>query len=332
MAATNTQGWVHGAAPAKINLTLLVTGKRADGYHLLDSLVVFAAAHDRLSVTPANDLTLEITGPFATALKSTDPKTPRPPLRERVGPSPKGGEGEGYQLVQTQHHLNLVLRAARALAAAHGIHAGARIRLEKNLPVASGIGGGSSDAAAALRLLSQLWHVNIPDGLAATLGADVPVCLDPVPRHMAGIGEVLTPAPRLPACGIALVNPGLALSTKAVFEAREARFSMPASLPVTWPDTAAMAADLANWGNDLEAPALKLCPAVGSVLEALRTTEGCRIARMSGSGATCFALFDRPALAEAAALHAARPGWWCWGGPLWPADPTPGLYAAPAAT
>jgi 4-diphosphocytidyl-2-C-methyl-D-erythritol kinase len=314
-------GWLHGAAPAKINLTLLVTGKRADGYHLLDSLVVFAAAHDRLSVAPADDLTLEITGPFATALQ---PIAPLPPLRER--------EGEGSPPGHRHQPPNLVLRAARALATASNFRAGARIRLQKNLPVASGIGGGSSDAAAALRLLSRLWGVAIPGGLAATLGADVPVCLDPTPRRMAGIGEVLTAAPRLPDCGIALINPGLALSTKAVFEARETWFSMPASLPAAWPDTAAMAADLANWGNDLEAPALKLCPAVGTVLEALRATEGCRIARMSGSGATCFALFDTPALAEAAASQAARPGWWCWGGPLWPADLAPGLYAAPAAT
>jgi 4-diphosphocytidyl-2-C-methyl-D-erythritol kinase len=149
---------------------------------------------------------------------------------------------------------------------------------------------------------------------------------------MAGIGELLTPAPRLPTCGIALVNPGLALSTKSVFEARVPKFSAPASLPDNWPTAAAMAADLAAWGNDLEAPALTLCPAVGMVLKLLRATEGCRLARMSGSGATCFALFDTPALAEAAASRAARPGWWCWGGPLWPSDPAPGLYAAPPAT
>jgi 4-diphosphocytidyl-2-C-methyl-D-erythritol kinase len=287
-------------APAKINLTLLVTGKRPDGYHLLDSLVVFAGAHDRLSAAPADNLTLQIGGPFGAKL-AAEPD-------------------------------NLVLRAARALAASAGMPARAHLRLEKHLPVASGIGGGSSDAAAALRLLSRLWGAPIPDGLAATLGADVPVCLDPRPRRMAGIGEILTGAPRLPACGILLVNPGVALATQAVFAARAAAFSVPASFPDAWPDTAAMADDLASWANDLQPPALKLCPVVGTVLETLRAVPGCRLARMSGSGATCFALFDTPAAAKAAAPLVARPAWWCWGGALWPHQTGPGLYAAPGAT
>jgi 4-diphosphocytidyl-2-C-methyl-D-erythritol kinase len=287
-------------APAKINLTLLVTGKRPDGYHLLDSLVVFAGAHDCLSAAPADELSLGIGGPF------------------------------GAKLVAEPD--NLVLRAARALAASAGLRPGAQLRLEKHLPVASGIGGGSSDAAAALRLLSRMWGVPIPDGLAATLGADVPVCLDPRPRRMAGIGEILTAAPRIPACGILLVNPGLALATKAVFAARDAAFSTPACFPDAWPDTAALAADLACWGNDLQPPAIKLCPAVGTVLETLRAMPGCRLARMSGSGATCFALFDTPAEAHAAAALVARPDWWCWGGALWPHETGPGLYAAPGAT
>jgi len=293
-------GWLHDHAPAKINLTLLVTGRRADGYHLLDSFVVFAGAHDRLSAIPADRLSLDITGPFGSVLQpDTD---------------------------------NLVLSAARALAAASGGRAGAHFWLEKNLPVASGIGGGSSDAAAALRLLERLWDVAIPDGLAATLGADVPVCLDPAPRRMSGIGEVLTPAPRIPPCGIVLVNPGIALATNAVFAARSAGFSSPAILPEGWPDATTMAADLARWGNDLEAPAIQLCPAIGEVLEVLRSIAGCRLARMSGSGATCFALFDSPMLAEAASSHATRPGWWCWGGPLWSTGLAAGLYAAPGAT
>jgi 4-diphosphocytidyl-2-C-methyl-D-erythritol kinase len=287
-------------APAKINLTLLVTGKRPDGYHLLDSLVVFAGAHDRLSAAPAEELTLEIGGPF------------------------------GATLVSEPH--NLVLRAARALAASTGRRLGAQIRLEKHLPVASGIGGGSSDAAAALRLLTRLWGVPIPESLAATLGADVPVCLDPRPRRMAGIGETLTAAPAIPSCGILLVNPGVALATKAVFAARTAPFSTPASFPGAWPDAAAMAADLASWGNDLQPPAIKLCPPAGTVLNTLRAVPGCRLARMSGSGATCFALFDTPAEATAAATHVSRPAWWCWGGALWPHQTVSGLYAAPGAT
>jgi 4-diphosphocytidyl-2-C-methyl-D-erythritol kinase len=296
----SSAGSLFECAPAKINLTLLVTGKRADGYHLLDSLVVFAGAHDRLSATPADDLTLEIVGPFGAKLAS-EPD-------------------------------NLVLRAARDLAASAGLRPSARLRLEKHLPVASGIGGGSSDAAAALRLLSRLWGVQIPDGLAATLGADVPVCLDPRPRRMTGIGEALTAAPGIPTFGILLVNPGVALATKAVFGARANAVSMPAAFPDCWPDAASMAADLASWGNDLQPPAIKLCPEVGTVLETLRAVPGCRLARMSGSGATCFAVFDTPADAIEAATHVSRPAWWCWGGAPWPHQTGLGLYAAPGAT
>jgi 4-diphosphocytidyl-2-C-methyl-D-erythritol kinase len=275
-------------APAKINLFLRVTGKRADGYHLLDSLVVFAGAHDRLSVAPAEALSLTFGGPFGPNLAA-----------ERD---------------------NLVLRAAASLAAATGRRAGAALHLEKALPIASGIGGGSADAAAALRLLSRLWGVAIPEGLGAVLGADVPVCLDPRPRRMRGIGEMLSSAPDFPACGIALVNPGLGLPTAAVFRARKAGFSAPAALPAAWADLAAMAGDLAALDNDLQAPAIALCPSIGVVLAALREQPGCRLARMSGSGATCFGLFDSPALAEAAAAALARPGWWCWGGGLYDRD------------
>lgn len=273
-------------APAKINLTLLITGKRPDGYHLLDSLVVFAGAHDRLRAEPADTLSLTIDGPFGAGLQ---------------------GEPD-----------NLVLRAARALAAATGLQGGARLHLEKNLPIASGIGGGSSDAAAALRALARLWRVAVPEGLAAGLGADVPVCLHPAPRRMGGIGEQLSSAPTLPACGIVLINPGMAVSTREVFAARGAGFSQAPAFPAGWPDLAALATDLSIWGNDLEAPALALCPAIGDVLAALSAQPHCRLARMSGSGATCFGLFDTPALATEAAAACARPGWWCWGGALWP--------------
>jgi len=275
-------------APAKINLFLLVTGKRADGYHLLDSLVVFAGAHDRLSVVPAAALSLTFGGPFGAHL--------------------------------AVHADNLVLRAATALAEATRVRDGARLHLEKHLPIASGIGGGSSDAAAALRLLSRHWGVDVPAGLAATLGADVPVCLDPRPRRMSGIGEVLAPSPGLPAFGIALVNPGVALPTAQVFRARQSAFSPAARLPPGWPDTASLAAGLAGYGNDLQAPAIALCPPIATVLAGLRDQPGCRLARMSGSGATCFALFDTPALASAAAASVARDGWWCWGGGLYGQD------------
>jgi 4-diphosphocytidyl-2-C-methyl-D-erythritol kinase len=272
-------------APAKINLNLLITGRRPDGYHLLDSLVVFAGACDQLTVMPSDRLTLTVGGAFAGGL---------------------GSEAD-----------NLVLRAARALASAHGIQLGARLHLEKNLPVASGIGGGSSDAAAALRLLARLWGVGVPISIAASLGADVPVCLEARPCRMSGVGEILGPAPEIPACGIALVNPGLPLATAQVFRARQGPFSPPAVLPQGWSDVADMAACLAGSGNDLEAAAIGLCPAIAEVLGALRRHRACRLARMSGSGATCFALFDTPAQARDAALALAQPRWWCWGGALW---------------
>ena len=273
------------AAPAKVNLFLHVVGRRADGYHLLDSLVVFTAVGDVLRAEPSDRLSLEVDGPFGAALT---------------------GEPD-----------NLVLRAARALAPAG---AGARLVLTKNLPVASGIGGGSADAAAALRLLCRLWRLT-PAALelarmAEALGADVPVCLARQPSRMGGIGELLQPAPELPACGIVLINPGVGVSTAAVFRARQGDWSSPASLPASWPNVAAMAADLHSMRNDLERPALSLQPVIGDVLAALSALPGCRLARMSGSGATCFGLFDEPEAAASAVDGLRRPGWWCWGGAL----------------
>jgi len=213
-----------------------------------------------------------------------------------------------------------VLRSARALAAAAAVQARARITLVKNLPIASGIGGGSADAAATLRLLSRIWNAQLPtpvlQAIALALGADVPVCLGSIPTRMGGIGEVLSPAPTLPECGIVLVNPGVEVSTAAVFRARNAAFSPPATLPDAWPDLAAMAADLESCGNDLQAPAVALCPPIAEVLAALRAQPGCRLARMSGSGSTCFALFPDASTASAAAAATRTPGWWSWGGAL----------------
>ena len=270
-------------APAKVNLALHVLGRRADGYHLLDSLVVFAGVGDRVRAAAADSLALTVTGPFATAL---------------------AGEAD-----------NLVLRAARALADSAGIVPRAHLTLDKHLPVASGIGGGSADAAAALRVLAQSW--NVPEAtadLALTLGADVPVCLAGRPARMGGIGGALAPAPRLPPCGLVLVNPGVAVATPAVFQARAGAFSPPLDLPARWPDAAAMADDLARLRNDLEMPALALEPAIGAVLAALRARPDVWLARMSGSGATCFGLCPTPAAARAVAAALTRPGWWCWGG------------------
>jgi 4-diphosphocytidyl-2-C-methyl-D-erythritol kinase len=280
-------------APAKVNLALHVVGRRLDGYHLLDSLVVFAGVGDTLSAVPADALTLEIDGPHAPALES---------------------EAD-----------NLVLRAARLLAAEGGVLAAAHIRLHKRLPVASGIGGGSADAAAALRLLARLWRLEpLSEDLAALalrLGADVPACLASRPSRMRGIGECLDALGRLPNCGIVLANPGIALPTPSVFAARAPGFSPALALaPVwedpVWEDVGAFIAALAEQRNDLEAPARSLAPAVGEVLSAIASSPGALLARMSGSGATCFGMYATPAEAAAAASTLARPGWWVWGGPL----------------
>jgi 4-diphosphocytidyl-2-C-methyl-D-erythritol kinase len=269
-------------APAKVNLFLHVTGKRADGYHLLDSLAVFPNVGDVVHAQPAEALSLEISGRFGGVLQA-EPD-------------------------------NLLLRAARLLKAGGG----AALALEKNLPVASGIGGGSADAAAALILLARMWGLDADlHGPALALGADVPVCLASTPARMGGIGEILAPAPALPAFGMVLVNPGVAVATPAVFRARTGGFTPPAALPDHWPDAQAMAADLAGTTNDLQAAAIGLQPVIGEVLETLAALPGALLARMSGSGATCFAIFPNAAQAAAAAAQINRPGWWVWGGGLY---------------
>jgi 4-diphosphocytidyl-2-C-methyl-D-erythritol kinase len=277
------------AAPAKINLFLHVTGKRPDGYHLLDSVAVFAGAGDVLSVEPEDEFTLELTGPFGAAL-----------------------EGEKD---------NLVLRAGNMLARAARIVPHGRMVLEKNLPVASGIGGGSADAAAALRLLNRYWALDFTRAellaIAARLGADVPVCLTPRPMRMQGIGEILTEAPVPPRCGILLVNPGVAVATADVFRARTGPFSPPdALLPEAWLSARSMAMDLGRLRNDLEPAAIAVCPVIADVMAAIRAADGCFLARMSGSGATCFGIFADADRARRAAEVLARPDWWCWGGEL----------------
>ena len=270
-------------APAKVNLYLHVTGKRADGYHLLDSLAVFPAVGDVVEIASAASLSLQLEGRFGAAL-AAEPD-------------------------------NLLLRAARALAPARG----ASLRLEKNLPVASGIGGGSADAAAALRGLRALWELEPVDlpAIALGLGADVPVCLRSEPARMQGVGEILAPAPCLPTLGMVLVNPGVAVSTPAVFKARQGGFTPPPMLPVRWPDVAAMAADLGRYNNDLQAAAIALQPVIAEVLACLSALPGALMARMSGSGATCFALFPTPMAAQAAADMIVQKEWWCWGGGLY---------------
>lgn len=275
------------SAFAKINLSLSILGRRADGYHELQSLVVFSAIADRIEAHPASALTLDIDGPFAATL-SGEPN-------------------------------NLVLRAARGLRDLCGVGQGARITLEKNLPVASGIGGGSADAAATLRALMRLWHVS-PDEtaltrLAASLGADVPVCLDPSPALMSGVGEKIMRLPRLPDFWLLLANPGVGLSTAEVFRALDAPpLATVPQVPLV-PDFVTLD-DLVDWlqgePNDLEPPARRLLPLIGEMIEAIAATPGCRLARMSGSGASCFGLYEgyNEASTAAAALAAAHPDWW----------------------
>ena len=271
-------------APAKINLYLHVTGRRPDGYHELDSLVVFVALGDTVTVAPADRLDLAIDGPFAGAL-------------------PAGGD-------------NLVLRAARALADTAGVEAKAAIGLTKRLPVAAGLGGGSADAAAALGALAALWGIEAGPGLlggiALGLGADVPACLDGRPAFVGGIGEELSPAPLLPPAWVVLANCGRALSTAAVFADYASPFSGPDRFSQAPADAGELAALLARRRNDLSAPARRLEPAIGDTLAALEACPGVLLARLSGSGATCFGLFEDEAAARAAArrLGAERPGWW----------------------
>jgi len=277
------------AAPAKVNLFLHVTGKREDGYHLLDSLVVFAEAADQIRLTPSDTLALAVTGPFAASL-AAEPD-------------------------------NLVLRAARMLAAESGLRPAGMLTLDKQLPVASGIGGGSADAAATLRLFCRVWRLNPLDPavarIAARLGSDVPVCLHSQPTRMRGVGDKLTPAPPLPPCGLVLVNPGVSLATASAFHARPPENYTPeAVLPDVWDIASRMAATLRGLTNDLEAPAIGLVPTIRDVLRAIAARPGCLLARMSGSGATCFGLFANAQDARLAAGELARPGWWGWGGGL----------------
>ena len=284
---------IEEAAPAKINLDLCITGRRPDGYHELDSLVVFGPPADVLRFAPANRLSLEVCGPFAGAL---------------------AGEAD-----------NLVLRAARRLAGHAGRRATARITLEKNLPVAAGLGGGSGDAAASLRGLNRLWRLGLAEGdlmpPAGDLGADVPVCLAGRPARMRGVGERLERLGGLPPLFLLLVNPGRPLPTAAVFRELGA---LPPPIPEPGPpprQPAALLAWLRARANHLEAPARRLEPAIDAVLAALAAEPGCELARMSGSGATCFGLFADRAALEAAAdrIRRAQPTWWVACSPVAPA-------------
>ena len=260
-------------ARAKINLTLHVTGQRSDGYHLLDSLVCFADIADEITVAPAQDLSLTVDGPLAAGVPTDD--------------------------------SNLVMRAARLFPDAPG----AAIRLTKHLPNAAGIGGGSADAAAALKALAELWDRDIPIDLLS-LGADVPVCLAPMALRMRGVGELLDPLPPFPEVWAVLVNPRVPVSTPEVFKALSSKDNpaMADDLP-----RFSTVQDLAGWctaqRNDLETPARSIAPVIGDALEALSDSL---LARMSGSGATCFGLCADQVAAEtlAADISKTHPDWW----------------------
>ncbi len=293
------------AAPAKINLHLRITGKREDGYHLLDSLIAFAGVGDVVTARPAGDLSLTIDGPFAGGLSA---------------------DGE-----------NLVLRAAHALRAASGSANGARLGLTKNLPVASGIGGGSADAAAALLALRELWALDMDDtwddaglaGLGLALGADVPVCLAGRPSRVSGIGDIIEPAPNLPAAWLVLANPGIPVSTPEVFGRRQGPFGDPAPAPASWTDVEALAETLAHSGNDLTDAAVEVAPVIAGMLDEMADLPGALLTRLSGSGATCFSLMrDKPsAQFGAMALEEFHPDWWIRAAPLLPPGPAdPALF------
>ena len=274
-------------APAKINLWLNVVGRRADGYHLLDSLIAFTDLADEIDAQPADRLMLTVDGPLAPAL---------------------AGEAD-----------NLVLQAARLLADRASVSPRAALHLTKRIPVAAGLGGGSADAAAALRALIDLWRVALPVeelfDLAARLGADVPMCLAGRAALVSGVGERLAPAPLLPSCAVLLVNPGVALATPEVFAARRGDFSPARPLAEPWTDAAGFAAALAERGNDLTDAAVSLRPVVGDVLAFLRQTGGALHVAMSGSGATCFALYRTIEQAQHAAAKVPA-AWWHHAGML----------------
>ena len=267
-------------ACAKINLFLHVGGRRPDGFHPVQSLAVFTDAGDTLAMEAAIGLSLAVNGSFA-----------------------KGLDGEGD---------NLVLRAARALGSQ-----GANISLTKNLPVASGIGGGSADAAAALRGLNQLWDAGKDQTalceIAAELGSDIPACVLSQPCFMEGRGEVLRIAESLPRVPMLLVNPGVPVPTKDVFAALTDRSGVEMTLPRgRFADTADLLRFLETTRNDLEEPARRIQPVIGEVLAAITSLPGALLARMSGSGATCFGIFadDDCCTRAAEMLQQTQPGWW----------------------
>jgi len=278
------------AAPAKINLYLDVLGRRADGYHDLDSLVIFADVGERLDVRAGDGLSLSVSGPAAPALADAAD--------------------------------NLVLRAARALRAQAGVTAGAALHLVKHIPVAAGLGGGSADAAAALRLLNRYWELGMSIAdlarIGRKIGADVPACLHSRPLFFRGIGDEIEPAPALPeGLALVLVNPGVGVSTASVFGAMRDADYAPRRPAMAWTTAQTFIAALAARGNGMTRAAVAEAPQIATCLQELAHLPGCRLARMSGSGASCFALFTgEPPRAALARMRESFPRWWYFESPM----------------
>lgn len=276
-------------SPAKINLYLHITGRRPDGYHELDSLVSFANIGDEIRIAPAQKFTFHINGPFSGGLDTAG---------------------------------NLVVQAAERLSALYDKPLNVEITLTKNLPVASGIGGGSGNAAALIRGLLEYWCMpkkdpRLPE-LLLELGADVPVCFHGKTVRMSGIGEELSPMPVLETMAMVLVNPGKSCHTAEIFSHYDGVFRPAPTLPDQLQKCDYLIAFLSETHNDLFAPACTIIPEIKNVIESLLTQDGCKMARMSGSGATCFGLFEsvKNAQSAAQALHNNHPDWWVEAGLL----------------
>lgn len=278
-------------APAKINLMLHVLERKRDGYHKLDSLVAFADIGDIITIAPASEFSFSVDGAFANAF-------------------------DAHERDQSEGSKNLVVRAARSLAQITGNSLDLHITLTKNIPIASGLGGGSADAAAVIHGLMDIWGVPrkapfLP-ALLQNLGSDVPVCMDCTPTIMRGIGEILNPAPQLPEAAIVLVNPLKPCPTKDVFLENKIYHDGITEIPDDLHDVFFLAEFLKKQSNTLEIAAIKIVPEIKNIITALSLQDGNRLARMSGSGATCFGLFDTEESAQTAADHirADNPDWW----------------------
>lgn len=274
---------ISAVAPAKINLYLHVTGKRQDGYHLLDSLAAFASLSDTVEVSAAKTITVSVAGDHAEQLSGDD---------------------------------NIVKKAAEVLQKHFNIGSGASITLHKNLPVGAGIGGGSADAATTLKLLLRLWKITVSEkelsSIALSLGADVPACLQSSTLYMSGVGEIIETGPKLPKLHLVLASTGKPLLTKNVFAKYDGKFSADSEHPKHFASKEDLVAFLGSTRNDLQNAAIALQPEIGTIISELMAEKECMLARMSGSGSTCFGIFTKRSYAENFALELGNryPQWW----------------------